>query len=403
MENKPSSSSILTDNNNDEQFKVAVGRVLEEFNVITAGRSNLDVKEAIDLREYSRKRTDLETRDEKLTPDQKAWKYLFYRMDEELCKILKKDDKEGLDKLRSQMEEVDLIQINVDKLISMGRQIEEALIYQRSYLNLHFDSDENSYRQAETILAKSMLAEDTPNLKRIETANSILSLNDKYKEIVVTPLFDKQNEAYELLAQFSDIYKNTPFNSMNEDERIKKLETRLNEWFLYTQDLHRARLKAITAIKNLVEADRIVSNSIIKNNGDSKATISSDDLIRKMTDAQELIIQAKTMEDEIINKRSSLSVDLFGEPDSYIKLKPNETPENSEMKSIKVNPLQDKVWFRLVKVLYIVACFLGGLIAIGIMASDFKGAMVIAGIIILILFLIKKGFYYVVLGKTNWK
>ena len=67
---KETASSTNTDG--DEQFQLALSTVLEEYKVLTAGKPNMTVEEAIEIREYIRKRTDLEKPDDSLTPDQKG-------------------------------------------------------------------------------------------------------------------------------------------------------------------------------------------------------------------------------------------------------------------------------------------------------------------------------------------
>lgn len=386
----------------DEQFQLALIKVREEFNVLTAGKPDMNIKDAIELREYIRKRTDIEKADENLTPEQKAWKILFYSMDEELSKKFGKDEKDKIDSALLELTKLDLLSQNLDNLFLMGRQIEELLIRQQSYLDVHFGG--NRYRENEEKMAADMLAESTPNPRRIEIANEILQMVDQYKELMLKPLFDNQNKIYELLSQFSSVYKQMPFAVANGDERILKAEKLYGEWLSLTEELYNERLKVITAVRNLVELDALIPNHIIKHNGDSTVKIPTEELAPKFAAAEVLLKEGHSKEQEITEKRAALSLEAFGHPDSYINIKQDETPQEAPKKeSLKVNPLQEKVWFRFVKVIYIVVCVLAGLASIGLLSTGSDESKIIVFGIVVFFVLIRKGFYYVVLGKTTWK
>ncbi|MBI5204525.1 MAG: hypothetical protein HZA11_06365, partial [Nitrospirae bacterium] len=189
----------------------------------------------------------------------------------------------------------------------------------------------------------------------------------------------------------------------NKDERIKKIESLYKEWLLLTEELHQARLKAISAVKTLVELDKLIPNHIIKHNGDNTVTIPSEDLAQPAATAQVFIKEAFTKEEEIYKKRNPVSIELFGEPASYIKVNQEEDQRASKEENKKVNPLQEKAWFRFVKVIYIVACVLAGLASIGLLSTGSDESKIIVFGIVVFFVLIRKGFYYVVLGKTTWK
>jgi hypothetical protein len=190
-----SSTSTFPDGN-DEQFQLALIKVREEFLTLTAGKTDMNMKEAIEVREYIRKRTDLEKADESLTPEQKAWKILFYSTDKELSEKFGKNDKEKLDRAIGEMNQLDLISENFNKLLLLGRQIEELLMRQHSCLDVHFSH--NRYRDNERKMADDMLAESTSNPTRVEIAKEILQMVDKYKQIILKPLFDNQDQIYGL-------------------------------------------------------------------------------------------------------------------------------------------------------------------------------------------------------------
>jgi hypothetical protein len=70
---------------------------------------------------------------------------------------------------------------------------------------------------------------------------------------------------------------------------------------------------------------------------------------------------------------------------------------------VSLHPLEGKTWFRLAKVIYITLWIVGfGSLAAVALAEESIG-MFAAGAIILaaVLFILKKGFYYIVLGRTT--
>jgi len=103
---------------------------------------------------------------------------VFYSLDTELAKSLGKDEKEKFDTLRLGMDQLDSLSQNVHKLFLMGRQIEELLIHQRSYFDVHFER--NRYKEEREKMAADMLAESTPKPRRIEIARNILQMVDMY-------------------------------------------------------------------------------------------------------------------------------------------------------------------------------------------------------------------------------
>jgi hypothetical protein len=392
-----------TNADRDEEFQRALMKVTEEFTVLTAGTPKMSVEESIELREYIRKRTDLEKPDEKLTPEQRAWKMVFVSLDEQIGKSLGKDEKQRLDGLRLEMDKLDLVSQNVDKLLHLGRQIEEQLIRQRTYVDIHFDTNDNNYRKNEERLAAFMLAESTPKEKSVEIARSILKMAETYKQFMVKGIFDYQDKIRASLHEFVSMFEHTPFTVAGGDERVSKLQNLFGEWLSLTESVHKERLKVITAVRNLVELDTIIPNHIIKHNGDKTAAMDAEDFKRRGETALVLIKDARSKENEIEKKRVPVSVKVFGEPDSYIKVEQDKAPPDSQQKATIVNPLKGKTWFRFAQVLYIIACVLAGLATIGLLFIDSRVGLILGIALAVFFFLIRKGFYYVVLGRTTWK
>ena len=207
----------------------------------------------------------------------------------------------------------------VDQLTLMGRQIEELLIHQHAFLGVHFGG--NRYRENEEKMAAEMIAESTSTLRKIEIARDILNMVDQYNKIILKPLFDDQDKIYELLARFAEVYRQTPFAVANSDESILKIEKLYGEWLSLTEELHKARLKAITAARNLVELDALNPNHIIKHNGDISVGVPIEEFANLGVAAEVLLKEGCSKEHELTEKRTALSLEAFGDPNAYIKVK----------------------------------------------------------------------------------
>ena len=391
-------STISSCGQHNEEFQNALAKVSEEFQILIAGKSEKSIPEAIELREYVRKRTDLEKDDAALTPEQKAWKHLFHIIDDELAKRMDPEAKSQLDTLRIQMDQIELVEKNTDELVVMGRQIEELLVLQRAHCDVHFGK--NAYRESEEKMAASMLAASTPKQSRVEIAKSIIALVEKYKGLMLEPLLTKQNEIHALLTKFNTMYKQTPFFVANDEERVKRFEALVGRWLELTENLHGQRLKVITGIRNLVELDALIPGYVIKHEGDTTIGLPTEEFASMAAPGKVYVESGKSGEDAISEERNRISEDIFGKPESYINIA--EEPSEDEQAGARVHPLEGKPWFRLVKVLYIIAWICVGLVSVGLISIGEKAVWIPIAIAAGMLYAVRKIFYYVVLGKTSW-
>lgn len=381
--------SSLLESIKDEKSQIAIAKVFDEFKLLTVGKTKMDVADSIKVKEYCRIRTNLEISNDKLTPEQLAWKYIYYLMNDQITDSIGKEENDKLDDLKIQMNQLDSMSEDVEKLLALGRAIEELLIRQNSYLSVHFES--NRYKENEEKMSADMLAESTPNQKRIEIAKEIIAMVEKYKGVIITPLFDHQNKIYEALSKFSSLYKQIPFAIARHEPAVATLETLYGQWFSLTEELYRERLKIITGLRNLVELDAVIPQHIIKTNGDIKPNMPTGDFADKYAPASVLIKDGLSKEDEISNKRNPLSLKMLGEPDTYIKLKPNETSDNgdkfgdeiekaAEEKYKMSNVISDcfKQFKKITIIFYAVICSMGvvGLIHEALMPFAFWGYVI---------------------------
>lgn len=381
--------SSLLESIKDEKSQIAIAKVFDEFKLLTLGKSKMDVAESMEIKEYCNKRTDLEIPNDKLTPEQLAWKHIYFLVDEQIVEIIGKEKKDELDNLKAQMSQLDLMTQDVEELLPLGREIEELLIRQNSYLSVHFDS--NRYKENEDKMSADMLADSTPNHTRVEIAKAIIAMVDKYKGIMIKPLFDHQDKIYEALSKFSSIYQQMPFAIARHEAAVAKLENLYGEWLSLTEDLYRERLKIITGLRNLIELDAVVPQHIIKTNGNIRSGMPTGDFAEKYAPASVLVKEGLSRENEISNKRNPLSLEMLGEPDTYIKLKPNEMGDNedkfgdeieraAEEKYKMSNIISDcfKQFKKITIIFYAVICSMGivGLIHEALMPFAFWGYVI---------------------------
>jgi len=101
---------------------------------------------------------------------------------------------------------------------------------------------------------------------------------------------------------------------------------------LLTEEVHKERLKVITAVRNLVELDALVPDHIIKNNGDTSVKIPAEEFDQKCVTARVLLKEGHPKEQEFEKKRTQISLEAFGEPDSYINVGQAEAPKEESKK-----------------------------------------------------------------------
>jgi hypothetical protein len=317
---------------NDEEFQRALVKVKAEFQTLTAGNPEMSIEEAVKVRDYIAKRTDLEKPEEMLTAEEKAWKVLFLAMGKQLAEKMGESKVEELDRLKSEMDRMQLDQQKAFELLEIGRQIEELLLHQWSFLNVHFSGD-NSYRRTEEQKSDEMVAPSTQNQKRVEIAKEILDINEKYKNLLLTPLFSDQDKIYELLTKYKDIYNQTSFHVEGSEELGLKLKRLYGDWLTLTEELHSARLKGITAVRNSVQLDAMIPNHIIANNGDITINLPTKEFAEKCSAFAVLGEEGNAQERRIAEKRDPLSIEVLGKPETYMKAHQNETAASSPTES----------------------------------------------------------------------
>jgi len=385
--------------NNDPEFQQALSKVQSEFEILTAGRNSMNAKDAFHLREYVLKRTDQTKPEAELTHEQRAWLILYKSLDEQMTTAYGKEAVSNVDQAKSAIAEVELVEENFEKLVSIGRRIEESFILQQTHFAVHFESD-NRYRTNEEYLSEQMVAELTPPAKKVDLAKQIIELNKKYDEIAIAPMGELQDRIYQLLVEFKAIYNLTPFHALAHPS-ITAIAGKYKEYLEFTDQLYEARLMALTGIRNLMELDKVVPLAMIESNGETK-TISAEAFAERAGAGQYLVQEASAKEDSIQKTRYQLTVELYGEPDSYMHVEeePQTQQQQSQGPTMK-EMLEVKPWYRFAKVVYILAC----IVAVGV-SGFFLYADIVAGGVIaitacILLYGVKRAFLYIATGKSK--
>lgn len=385
--------------NNDPEFQQALAKVQSEFKILTAGQNSMNAKEAFKLREYVLKRTDPTKPEAELTHEQRAWLILHKSLDEQMTTAFGKETLSNVDQAKSAMTEVELVEENCKQLVNIGKRIEESFLIQRTHFTVHFESD-NRYRRNEQYLSDQMVAESTPPTKKVELAKQIIELNRKYDEIAIAPMGEHQDRIYQLLVEFKAIYHSTPFHALAHPS-ITAIAEKYKEYIKLTDQLYEARLMALTGIRNLMELDKLIPLAMIESKGETKS-ISAEAFAERGGAGQYLVKEAAVKEDSIQASRSQLTVELYGEPDSYMHVKEEPQTQQQQSQGPKTKEmLETKPWYRFAKVVYILAC----IVAVGVsglfLYADIITGSVIAITACILLYGVKRAVMYIATGKSK--
>lgn len=397
--NKLNIDEDATMDNNDPEFQQALAKVQSEFKILTAGRNSMNAKEAFNLREYVLKRTDPTKPEADLTHEQRAWLIIHKSLDEQMTTAYGKGAVSDVDQAKSEMTEVELVEENCRQLVSIGRRIEESFIVQRTHFAVHFESD-NRYRTNEKYLSEQMVTEPTPPAKKVELAKQIIELNKKYDEIAIAPMGEHQDRIYQLLVVFKAIFNSTPFHALAHPT-ITAIAEKYKEYLKLTDQLYEARLMALSGIRNLMELDKVVPLAMIESNGETKS-ISAVAFSERAGAGEYLVKEASAKEDSIQATRYQLTVELYGEPDSYMHVKeePQKQQHQSQGPTMK-EMLDAKPWYRFAKVVYILACIVAVGVSGFILYADIVAGSVIAITACILLYGVKRAFLYIAAGKSK--
>lgn len=367
----------------------------------------ISLHELIAMQDNLKKDIDFEKTDKELSQTELVKKTLYRTIDKTVEKTIGKKAKKNLDSLREMKEEITIVSKRLDKLLALGIEIERNFILQEAYLINHFKTDENNYCFL-TIrkLNDELLNKDKSPKERVLKAQQILKIIEIYESKIVINLTRKQEIIIALLNTFENYLERKPnFDLINDAiENISEFQSReslFRKWCTLSKRILKNREKALEAVQEDLEIYQIIPKQIIENQGnfeeDFPPSLPKDKVERMIKLAKESYEAQKEIEEE----RTEISLELFGSPSDYMNIE--EIGKKEENKKIsQTNNLEEKKWFRFLKVVYIIGWILGlGIVVTLSWAADdsnifFIGCLIVWGIMASV----KKAFFYIVLGNS---
>lgn len=319
----------------------AAQRVYDEFEALTLGKKEMNMKEFYELKLYAKKRTNLEKNDAELTPDEAMWKLLYSSIEKTLIEKMNPDEKANLDHLQEEMDSLGELSDSASKIMPLGQEIETEIVMQRAALTVYFDKGpENEYKMVVDGITTDLVNPDkwSPS-ERIEKAETVLKIINANREYLYKKqLVERHETIHRKLRDFEKIYRDIDSAiaknpNVLQDPSLHKLLNTTKEWLRLTKDLYAGRTGAISAVKNSIEVDEFLPKLVLEKNGDVGGTVENTaPFVEQMAASAVLINKASEVENEITQKRDPLSEELFGKAESYINFPKENTSENASEK-----------------------------------------------------------------------
>jgi hypothetical protein len=282
------------------------------------------------------------------------------------------------------------------QLANLATTIESLFAKQLTRISFHINQVENDYRANEHRLSTAMLDVNLTDQQHLEYARRVIALAEEYKQRFLTPLQSLRVEIQDSIVEFD-----RAFRALHSQIKVTE-QSQIGSWLGLTHELAALRSTVTDAIGNNIDFDIRNPRKIIECNGLIDITLTAeesrsfrDDLIAY----SEAIKGSYEREQEIDMQRDALTKALFpvnAAAQSASDTTPRTTPP-------LIHPLEGKLWFRLLKVVYFGLWIVGlGMMAIASNAES-NFSMFVGGccVIALILLVAKKLFYYITLGRTS--
>ena len=285
-----------------------------------------------------------------------------------------------------------------DRLCHHARKIEDLFVQQFDRIAFHHNQTENDYRVQELRLSVLMLDNSISDEKHLEYAQAIVRASDAYKSGFVSSLQTLNEEIEGELSVFHHFLNDLPNQTADGSNDTAGME----RWHFLSKELCQARLIATKCIISQVKTDKLVPQAVIKNNGCTDVKFDASEQLMAHEAIVDLAKDAYESDQRIQKEREPLTRKLFP-PDDEVKtpqVRASDTPQETAK---IIHPLEGKAWFRLIKVFYIGLWIAGlGIAAIlGYGANDVSTFIVGALSLAVVLIILKKAFYYIVLGRTT--
>ena|SRR3989344_5489928 len=238
-------------------------RAYDEFEALTLGKKEMTMKDLYELKLYAKKRTDIEKSDDELSPDQIVWKALYGSIEKMLIENMKPDEKENLDKLQNEMDSLGELSDSASRIMPLGQEIETEIIMQRAALTVYFDKGpENNYKAVVDGITTDLVdPKKWSPAERVEKAQVVLKIIDVNREhLYKKQLVERHETIHRKLRDFEKLYRDIDSamsknqNVLENDPSLAKLLKTTKEWLHFTKDLYASRTRAISAVKNSIEA-----------------------------------------------------------------------------------------------------------------------------------------------------
>ncbi len=351
-------------------------RACDEFEAITLGKKEMTMKDLYELKIYARKRTDITKNDDELSPEQIVWKALYSSVEKLLVENLKPEVRENLDNLQNQMDSLGELLDSISKIIPLGQEIETEVVMQRVALTVYFDKGpENNYKAVVDGVTTDLVDPKkwSPD-ERMEKAQTILKIIDANREYLYKKqLVERQETVRKKLRDFDKLYSDIDSAVSNNrkviegDPSLVRLLKTTKEWLHLTKELYSSRTRAISAVKNSIEADEFIPKLVLEKRGDVSGNVSiTESLFELMSAVVVLINKANEDEELLAKKREPLSEELFGKSESYIKFPKEDSTEEKNNQAQSSDDMGIKTKWFIVIALSIVALSGGIWTAIGV-------------------------------------
>jgi hypothetical protein len=260
------------------------------------GRDSLTISEVYTLRNYAKIRTRLDIDEDLLSDEELAWKILYSTYNDAYRKHMDPEALSKVDQAEKDMYYLNLFKAWMEKFIALARETNNLFNKQLEYFEIHFKDSE--YRKKEETYGKLMISKEKTKEERLKYAELILQLSKNYREQLVSPL---SNLNEELQVKIHELEHPDMKSLMDLDsaQEIKEL------YFIF-RELYFNNIPIVNRIINGSEWDEMLPKSVIEDkDGEERQWPKA--VVEYMAESTMLSNQAITKIPALDKKRKKLS------------------------------------------------------------------------------------------------
>ncbi len=379
-------------NNKISDKKQIREKALSEIAELVKGKTDLDVKDLAKAREYSATKTTLNKNKKDLSLEELIWRELYHEFDEAIVASMStKSAKNEFDSHFKQINELEKFKNEMEIIVEVAHKVEKLFDEQMGYIHFHFKDD--SYRGRLDRAQDALLGGNLPPADIVDGSKTVLEFIEQYRKISLEKM---DGLSQEIETKLRYIEKNFKALRAVGDELLgaNEFNDHFGNWISLSKNLHLSRTKVVNGIKLQVECDAFLPERLIKLKGKHDTPLTkeeSEKFTESMMTYSVAIKESESEEKEIQSELNKVRPFIFAEEVEGAKI------NNHIMKS----ELEGKMWYRIMKVIYIVAWLMvAGLCLLLILAdADFLFSLVVLGVASLVIFFLRKAVIYVVTGK----